>query len=40
MSDKFEGYEQRDTHEFLSNLLDSIHEELDQKRDEKETKEN
>ena len=40
VSDKFEGYEQRDAHEFLSDLLDSIHEELNQKEDEKEAKEN
>lgn len=39
VSDKFEGYEQRDAHEFLSDLLDSIHEELNQKEDEKEAKE-
>eukprot|EP00977_Amphora_coffeiformis_P021438 scaffold9322_cov168-Amphora_coffeaeformis.AAC.12 len=29
ISDKFAGYEQRDAHEFLSDLIDSVHEELD-----------
>ena len=29
ITDKFAGYEQRDAHEFLSDLIDSVHEELD-----------
>lgn len=35
VTDKFAGYEQRDAHEFLSDLVDRVHDEL-----EEETKEN
>lgn len=28
LTDKFTGYEQRDAHEFLSDLIDLLHEEL------------
>jgi ubiquitin C-terminal hydrolase len=34
ITDKFVGYEQRDAHEFLSDLVDRVHDEL-----EEETKE-
>jgi hypothetical protein len=29
LTDKFRGYEQRDAHEFLNDLIDSVHEELE-----------
>ena len=29
MTDKFYGYEQRDAHEFLNDLIDHLHEELE-----------
>jgi len=34
VTDKFEGYEQRDAHEFLSDLVDRVHDELEEERKE------
>jgi uncharacterized UBP type Zn finger protein len=38
-TDKFSGYEQRDAHEFLSDLIDRVHDELEMEEKEKEIRE-
>ena len=35
VTDKFEGYEQRDAHEFLSDLIDRVHDEMEEERKER-----